>query len=155
MRFTPNGTFIQAAGGSGGGGGSYSDNGCWKLVRETSGETSTLKFENQFYQIGGQIHEGSDNTDMYTFIKQGELSEGQEYTSSDKPYIYLVVYATSANGSSAGEMEIRGKKEWSELMADADNQDLYVKPLYKLTHDGGIAIDFRNMPQLVMNEIVY
>jgi len=152
MRFTPNGTFVDGGASSAFGGGSSSDKGCWKLVWEEDALLEKhLTMENRLYQIGGRIFEVSEKPYLESeFILQGELAEDQEYTADDRPYIALVV---SMSPNEFGDAEVKGYDGWASMLEDANDESKYVKMLYKLSHDGNIVIDYRNMPQLAAAEM--
>ena len=145
LRVTPNGTFISSAGGTTSVSSSSSKNDCWKIGTETYGFSDVKAFVNRFYAVGGNMYEmGMTNLcSLNTWINQGELSDGEEYTAEDKPFVFLCV---TMEGSSAGTATVDATKTLAEMMAECSKADRFVKPLYKLTHDGCVAIDFRNMP---------
>ncbi len=137
------------------------DMGCWKIVsgtREEEGETEgeTIEkpvrvFANQYYLDGEVLHELDLEDTVEDFVCQGELSEGEEYTAADKPFVALKVPATT---NSTGEPALVGYKTLAELQTAQSAITWVVKPLYKLTHDGSVAVDFRNCPALQVAEIL-
>lgn len=73
------------------------------------------------------------------FVLQGELEEGREYTDDDRPYVYVQFYG--------GDHDISAQKTLEDVRKIAkDPTQGTVLLLYKLKHDGSVAIDFRNMP---------
>lgn len=138
------------------------DMGCWKIVsdtREEEGETEgeTVEnpvrvFANQFYIDGEHnLTELELEDTVEDFVCQGELGEGEEYTAADKPFVALKVPATT---NSTEEPALVGYKTLAELQTAQNDPAYVVKPLYKLTHDGGIKVDFRNCPMLQVAEVL-
>lgn len=135
------------------------DMGCWKIVsdtREEESEGETVEkpvrvFANQYYLVGEVLHELALEDAVEDFVCQGELGEGEEYTAADKPFVALKVTATS---NSTGEPALIGFKSLAELQTAQNDVAWVVKPLYKFTHDGAIAVDFRNCPALQVAEIL-
>ena len=83
------------------------------------------------------IEDGSYRVDQ--FVLQGELEEGREYTDDDRPYVYVRFYG--------GDHDINAQKTLEDVREIAkDPTQGTVLLLYKLKHDGSVAIDFRNMP---------
>lgn len=83
------------------------------------------------------IEDGSYRVDQ--FVLQGELQEGREYTDDDRPYVYVQFYG--------GDHNINAQKTLEDVREIAkDPTQGTVLLLYKLKHDGSVAIDFRNMP---------
>lgn len=83
------------------------------------------------------IEDGSYRVDQ--FVLQGELEEGREYTDDDRPYVYVQFYG--------GDHDINAQKTLEDVREIAkDPTQGTVLLLYKLKHDGSVAIDFRNMP---------
>ena len=83
------------------------------------------------------IEDGSYRVDQ--FVLQGELEEGREYTDDDRPYVYVQFYG--------GDHNINAQKTLEDVREIAkDPTQGTVLLLYKLKHDGSVAIDFRNMP---------
>lgn len=157
----PNGTYLiidpPKAAGAG-----FVDNGCWKIVpgtREEEGESegetvqkSVRVFANQFYLTGNVVLQELALEDaVEDFVCQGELGEGEEYTSADKPFVALKVPATT---DSTEEPMLDGYKTLAELQTAQNDAAYVVKPLYKFTHNGAIAVDFRNCPALQVAEIL-
>ena len=140
---------------------SVADNGCWKIVpstREEEGEnegetvsTSVRVFANQYYLNGEVLHELDLEDAVEDFVCQGELSEGQQYTADDKPFVALKAPASTDATATAS---LVGFKSLAELQAAQNDVAWVVKPLYKLTHDGAISVDFRNCPALQVAEIL-
>lgn len=137
------------------------DMGCWKIIsstREEDGENEgeTVEkpvrvFANQYYLNGEVLHELALEDAVEDFVCQGELGEGEEYTAADKPFVALKVPATT---NSTEEPALVGYKTLAELQAAQNAAAGVVKPLYKLTHDGSVAVDFRNCPALQVSEIL-
>ena len=83
------------------------------------------------------IEDGSYRVDQ--FVLQGELEEGREYSDDDRPYVYVQFYG--------GDHDINAQKTLEDVREIAKDQTQgTVLLLYKLKHDGSVAIDFRNMP---------
>ena len=137
------------------------DMGCWKIVsdmREEEGENEgeTVEkpvrvFANQYYLDGEVLRELDLDDAVEDFVCQGELGEGEEYTAADKPFVALTVPATT---NSTAEPALIGYKTLAELQAAQNAAAFVVKPLYKFTHDGSVAVDFRNCPALQVAEIL-
>lgn len=137
------------------------DNGCWKIVgstREEEGEnegetvsTSVRVFANQYYLNGEVLQQLELDDAVEDFVCQGELGEGQQYTADDKPFVALKVPATT---NTTNQPALIGYKSLAELQAAQNDVAWVVKPLYKLTHDGSVAVDFRNCPELQVSEIL-
>lgn len=157
----PNGTYLKIDPPKGNGARSV-DNGCWKIIPSTrdeegenEGETvqkPVRVFANQFYLSGNVVLQELELADaVEDFVCQGELDEEEEYTEGDRPFVALKVPATT---DSTEEPTLVGYKTIDELI-EAQNDPAYVvKPLYKLTHDGGIKVDFRNCPMLQVAEVL-
>jgi hypothetical protein len=137
------------------------DNGCWKIVpstREEEGEgegetvsTPVHVFANQYYLNGEVLVQLELDDAVEDFVCQGELGEGQQYTADDKPFVALKVPATT---NTTNQPSLIGFKSLAELQTAQNDVAWVVKPLYKLTHDGAIAVDFRNCPALQVAEIL-
>lgn len=137
------------------------DMGCWKIISSTREEESendgeTVEkpvrvFANQYYLDGEVMHELELEDAVEDFVCQGELGEGEEYTAADKPFVALKVPATT---NSTGNPALVGYKTLAELQSAQSDVAWVVKPLYKLTHDGSVAVDFRNCPALQVAEIL-
>ena len=137
------------------------DRGCWKIVSDTrdeegenEGETvenPVRVFANQFYLDGEVLRQLELEDAVEDFVCQGELGEGEEYTAADKPFVALKVPATT---NSTGNPALVGYKTLAELQTAQNDVAWVVKPLYKLTHDGGIKVDFRNCPSLQAAEVL-
>lgn len=137
------------------------DMGCWKIVsatREEDGENEgeTVEkpvrvFANQYYLDGEVLRQLELEDAVEDFVCQGELGEGAEYTAADKPFVALKVPATT---NSTGEPVLVGYKTLAELQTAQSDVAWVVKPLYKLTHDGSVAVDFRNCPARQVSEIL-
>lgn len=134
------------------------DNGCWNIVAgtrtENEGEEDEATvpvrvFGHQFYLKGEVLVELELEDAVEDFVCQGELSGTQEYTASDKPFVALKVPATTY--STEGPALI-GYKTLAELQTAQNDIAYVVKPLYKFTHDGSVAVDFRNCPALQVAE---
>lgn len=137
------------------------DMGCWKIIsstREEEGENEgeTLEkpvrvFANQYYLDGEVLRQLELEDAVEDFVCQGELGEGEEYSAADTPFVALKVPATT---NSTGEPALVGYKTLAELQTAQSDAAWVVKPLYKLTHDGSVAVDFRNCPALQAAEIL-
>ena len=134
------------------------DKGCWNIVAgtrtENEGEEDEATvpvrvFGNQFYLKGEVLVELELEDAVEDFVCQGELSGAQEYTASDKPFVALKVPATTY---STDDPALIGYKTLAELQTAQNDIAYVVKPLYKFTHDGSIAVDFRNCPALQVAE---
>jgi hypothetical protein len=131
--------------------------GCWKIIsstREEEGETvkkPVRVFGNQYYLDGEVLQELNLDAAVEDFVCQGELGKGEEYTAADKPFVALKVPATT---NSTGEPALIGYKTLAELHGAQSDVAFVVKPLYKLTHDGSVAVDFRNCPALQVSEVL-
>lgn len=157
----PNGTYLKIDPPKNAGGAKFVDNGCWKIVsgtREEEGENEgeTVEkpvrvFANQYYLDGEVLHELDLEDAVEDFVCQGELGEGEEYTAADKPFVALKVPATT---NSTGGPALVGYKTLAELQTAQSDVAWVVKPLYKLTHDGSVAVDFRNCPALQVAEVL-
>ena len=152
-------------------GGASLDHGCWKIVggtREEDGEggeseggdseggetvtTPVRKFANQFYMLGQyNVDELELDDAVEDFVCQGELGSGEEYTASDRPFVCLKAPATAG---STEEPALEGYKTIEELQAAQNDPAYVIKPLYKFTHDGAVAIDFRNCPMFQVAEVL-
>lgn len=158
-RVGPNGTILSCARLKRTAGAASPDMGCWKIVsdtREEESEGETVEkpvhvFANQYYLVGEVLHELALEDAVEDFVCQGEPGEGEEYTAADKPFVALKVTATS---NSTGEPALIGFKSLAELQTAQNDVAWVVKPLYKFTHDGAIAVDFRNCPALQVAEIL-
>lgn len=142
-------------------GASSPDMGCWKIVSNTREETgeneseavqNTVRiFANQFYLQGEVLHELELDDAVEDFVCQGELDDGEEYTAADKPFVALRIPAsTDANEDPA----LVGYKTLGELQEAQKDFAFVVKPLYKLAHDGSVAVDFRSCPALQVAEVL-
>lgn len=138
------------------------DNGCWKIVgatREEEGESdgATVEktvhvFANQFYIDGEHnLTELELDDAVEDFVCQGELGEGEEYTADDKPFVALKVPVIYGDTTSP---ELVGYKTLAELRTAQSDTAFVIKPLYKFTHDGAIAVDFRNVPCVQVAEVL-
>lgn len=133
------------------------DMGCWKIVRKTRDDEGEMLpapvrvFENQFYRMGGVVKELELEDTVEDFVCQGDLEEGEEYTDGDRPFVALKVPATT---DSTDEPTLAGFADVEELHAAQADTAYVVKPLYKFTHDGSVAVDFRNCPTLQVEEML-
>ena len=133
------------------------DKGCWNIMpttREEGGETIVLPgrvFGNQFYLMGEVLVELELEDAVEDFVCQGELEEGEDYTENDLPFVALKVPATTP---STEEPVLAGYKTVEELQSAQNVQGYVVKPLYKFTHNGSVAVDFRNCPSLQAEEML-
>ena len=132
------------------------DYGCWTISsstreEEVEGETVNTPvrvFANQYYLDGEVIHELELEDAVEDFVCQGELEEGEEYTEDDRPYVALKVPAST----DGGDATLEGYATLSDLQAAQNDVAYVVKPLYKFTHSGSVAVDFRNCPALQVTE---
>ena len=138
-------------------GASSPDMGCWKIVvgsrTENEGEEDEATvpvrvFANQYCLAGEILHEFELEAAVEDFVCQGELGEGEEYTAADRPYIALKISATTG----VSDAELVGYETLADLQADQTDFAYAIKLLYKLTHDGSIAVDFRNCPAFQFTE---
>ena len=137
----PNGTYLKIDLPKNVGGAKFVDNGCWNIVvGERDGE-SVRQFGNQFYEDGEVLHELNLEDAVEDFVCQGALGEGEDYTAADKPFVALKVPATT---NATDEASLIGYKTLAELQTAQSDVAWIIKPLYKLTHDGSVAVDFRN-----------
>jgi len=138
------------------------DHGCWKIVGgtrdeedEETGETVSKpvrQFANQFYMDGEHnMNELELEDAVEDFVCQGELAEGEEYTADDRPFVCLKVPATT---DSEEDPTLVGFADIEELQEAQKAVAYVVKPLYKFTHDGAVAVDFRNCPSLQVAEVL-
>lgn len=137
------------------------DMGCWKIISSTREEESENEgetvekpvrvFANQYYLDGEVLRQLELEDAVEDFVCQGELGEGEEYTAADKPFVALKVPKTT---NSTGEPALVGYKTLAELQTAQSDVAWVMKPLYKLTHDGSVAVDFRNCPALQVAEIL-
>ena len=161
-RETPNGTILSCPVKANPARPTPVDLGCWKIVvatrdeeDEETGETVTKpvrQFANQFYMDGEyNMHELELDDAVEDFVCQGEPGEGEEYTADDRPFVCLKVPATT---DSEEDPTLVGFADIEELQ-EAQKAVAYVlKPLYKFTHDGAVAVDFRNCPTLQVSEVL-
>lgn len=170
----PNGTVLKIDVPRPAGGASLVDRGCWKIVggtreeedeeenEETEGETEgeegetvttpVRKFANQFYMDGEcNMAELELDDAVEDFVCQGELGEDEEYTESDRPFVCLRVPATT---DSTEDPSLVGYKTIEELQTAQKDPAYVVRALYKFTHDGEVAVDFRNCPALQVAEVL-
>ena len=108
-------------------------------------------FANQFYLKGEVLVELELEDAVEDFVCQGELSSGEEYTEDDKPFVALKVPATTASAESPALVGYANIAELQEAQFDVA---YVVKPLYKFTHSGAVAVDFRNCPALQVAEVL-
>jgi len=140
----------------GAGGGSESvDRGCWAIAASTrtvDGETEAVRvFTRQYYLDGEVAFELELNDAVEDFVCQGDLEEGSEYTEGDRPYVCLRVPATTDATDTPSLVAYASLSEMQSAQRDAS---CIVKPLYKLTHEGAVAVDFRNCPAFQMAEMI-
>lgn len=127
------------------------DRGCWNIVADTRNDNPVRAFGNQFYLMGEVLVELELEDAVEDFVCQGELEEGEEYTENDLPFVALKVPATTP---STEEPTLVGYKTVEELQTAQNVQGYVVKPLYKFTHNGSVAVDFRNCPSLQAEEML-
>lgn len=158
----PNGTVLKFVQPKRGAGAAPVDNGCWKIVgatREEEGESegetvekAVRVFANQFYVYGEHnLTELELDDAVEDFVCQGELGEGEEYTAADKPFVALKVPVKYGDSASP---ELVGFKTLAALQTAQNDVAFVVKPLYKFTHDGAVAVDFRNVPCVQVAEVL-
>ena len=100
------------------------DKGCWRIVSqsievETGGETvaATVHFiDRQYYQVGGMLFEGTDQTTLESFVEAGT------------PFIAAKVLATGS-GSHAS---LVGYADFAAMKADSLDRTFSLIPLYEL-----------------------
>lgn len=143
-------------------GASSPDMGCWKIVvatreeeDEETGDTVSKpirKFANQFYMDGEyNLAELELDDAVEDFVCQGTLAENEEYTEADRPFVCLKVPATT---DATADPTLDGYKTVEELQAAQKEVAYVIKPLYKFTHGGAVAVDFRNCPEFQVSEIL-
>lgn len=143
-------------------GASSPDMGCWKIVvatreeeDEETGDTVSKpirKFANQFYMDGEYNLAKLELDDaVEDFVCQGTLGENEEYTEADRPFVCLKVPATT---DATADPMLAGYKTLEELQTAQKDVAWVIKPLYKFTHGGAVAVDFRNCPEFQMSEIL-
>lgn len=147
----PNGTYLKIDPPKNAGGAKFVDNGCWNIVVGERDGKSVRQFSNQYYHDGEVLHELDLEDAVEDFVCQGELGEGEEYTAADKPFVALKVPATT---NSTGEPTLIGYKTLAELQTAQSDVAWVFQLLYKLTHDGSVAVDFRNCPELQVAEVL-
>lgn len=140
------------------------DLGCFRLVMKSKDESrqdgdvkvTYLSVENRYFSIGEVSHHMAEEPEinLYDFINQGNLPDGQEYTAEDKPFICLKVGANVVEYGEFPEPEIVAYKDFGEVTAAQRDTGFVVRPLYKLTHAGAVAVDFRTMPHVQMVEVI-
>ncbi len=139
-----------------------SDMGCWKIVvgsrteneGEDEGETVSTPvrvFANQYYLIGEVIHELQLDDAVEDFVCQGELEDGEEYTAADKPFVALKIPTTAVPATNP---ELVGYATIEDLQTAQRDAAFVVVLLYKFTHDGLVAVDFRNCPAIQNTEML-
>lgn len=133
----------------------YLDTGCWTIragERTNDGETESVRlFANQFYLDGEGILEELELDDaVEDFVAQGDLSDGEDYSEGDKPFVALKVPASTAGGYAS----LVGYATLAELQAAQQDPAWIVRPLYKFAHDGWIVCDFRTVPAMQLAEVL-
>lgn len=140
------------------------DLGCFRLVMKSKDESrqdgdvkvTYLSVENRYFSIGEisrHMDEGPE-INLYDYINQGTLPAGLEYTDADRPFICLKVGANIGGDGSIPEPEIVAFKDFDEVTAAQLDTNFVVRPLYKLTHAGAVAVDFRTMPHVQTVEVI-
>lgn len=164
----PNGTVITATAAVGNRrGGASADMGCWKIVQKemrreddgTDDPDATAVYVtypslgNRYWLMGEVVRSMDENEylDLSSFVMQGELSDGEEYTDADRPYICLKVPAAPDSNEQA---EVIGLATLEEVQETQKDMRYVTKLLYKLSHDCAVVVDFRNMPALQVTEVV-
>jgi hypothetical protein len=149
LKETPNGTYIKidvpkASSAA------AADHGCWNIIiGERDGETVHF-FGNQFYEDGElMLHELQLEDAVEDFVGQGEPEEGEEYSSADLPFVAL---KTPTSVNSIVPTELVGFASLAELQAAQVDFSMSIRPLYKFRHDGSVAVDFRNCPNIQVAE---
>jgi hypothetical protein len=141
-------------------GGSSPDMGCWKIVvgsrTENEGEEDEATvpvrlFANQFYLDGNLVRQLQLEDAVEDFVCQGELEDGEDYTTADKPFVALKIPTTAV---SATNPELVGYATAEDLQTAQRDVAFVVVPLYKFTHDGLVAVDFRNCPAIQNTEML-
>ena len=151
----PNGTWLKIDPPKAGSAGPV-DNGCWKIVTETTGSGTSAevvhRFDNQFYLDGERLVELDLDDTLEEFIDEdSEPSSGEEYGPNDKPYVCLKIPATT---TSTAQPAVIGYESVSEMQEAQRDTEYVIKPLYKITRSCGIKIDFRNCPAFQLAEEV-
>jgi len=125
--------------------------GCWRIVGgsvsaeyedpetgETETATSTIHtIDRQFFQVGGSLFQGGDNTTIESFLDAGKPFIAAKIINGDSPTASLVGYANV-----------------SEMIVDSRNLTWSIIPLYELQIPGEgqnvdkltIVTDFRAIP---------
>ena len=140
------------------------DLGCFRLVMKSKDESrpdgdvkvTYLTVENRYFSIGEvsrHMDEGQE-INLYDYINQGTLPTGLEYTDADRPFICLKVGANIGYDGHFPEPEIVAYKDFDEVTAAQRDTNFVIRPLYKLTHAGAVAVDFRTMPNVQMVEVI-
>lgn len=140
------------------------DLGCFRLVMKSKDESrpdgdvkvTYLTVENRYFSIGEvsrHMDEGQE-INLYDYINQGALPTGLEYTDADRPFICLKVGANIGYDGHFPEPEIVAYKDFDEVTAAQRDTNFVIRPLYKLTHAGAVAVDFRTMPHVQMVEVI-
>ena len=141
-------------------GAASSDMGCWKIVvgsrTENEGEEDEATvpvrlFANQFYLDGNLVRQLQLEDAVEDFVCQGELEDGEDYTAADKPFVALKIPTTAV---SATNPELVGYATVEDLQTAQRDAAFVVVPLYKFTHDGLVAVDFRNCPAIQNTEML-
>lgn len=140
------------------------DLGCFRIVTkqrsEETQEGTVIKeyqsIDNRFYSVGELVRhmEEEIDIDLDDLINQGDKPAGQDYSDDDKPFICLVVAANPDTASDFQKPRILGYHDFEEMAEAQHDTSIVVQPLYKLTHEGAVAIDFRTMPHLQVVEVI-
>ena len=153
------------------------DLGCFRLTTAVNdNDESYLTLANPIYGVGGVIKKvptANIPSIRPGFLVEDDPPEGYNYHYDDRPYVFLQVVVqpfTASNGAGAlgyatvdalkafdtdslqevpyREGEVETRETVMDRSAVEDGRRYYVRPLYKLAHDGSIVIDYRNMPEL-------
>lgn len=140
------------------------DLGCFRIVTkqrsEETQEGTVIKeyksIDNRYYSVGELVRhmEEEIDIDLDDLINQGDKPAGQDYSDDDKPFICLVVAANPDTASDFQKPRILGYHDFEEMAEAQHDTSIVVQPLYKLTHEGAVAIDFRTMPHLQVVEVI-
>lgn len=106
-----------------------SSGGCWRIVRDTvqAGEGANAVvgvvhyIDRQYYQVGGILQQGSDNTTV------------EEFLSAGTPFIAArISYGTASGGLDWYGVQLHGYASYADMIADSLNRNYALIPLYEL-----------------------
>ena len=139
--------------------------GCWRIVAgsvsaeyedpetgETETATSTVHtIDRQFFQVGGSLFQGGDNTTIESFLDAGKPFIAAKIINSDSPSVNLVGYETYADMAAASldrsfsliplyELEIPGEDQnVDKLVILTDFRAMPLVQAFELPTEGGVA----------------